>query len=132
MKWSQFLWDRNSGVLSWFVLAQDLSGVCNQHVICGCHHLKTWLGLEDSLSRWHIPMAIGKRPQYLVTWKFTLGCSVSTWHVLMMGNLRARDLREKNKEASTTRYLCSTSHTVISALFVRSDSQGPAHTEGNN
>lgn len=41
---------RESGTwkqLSWVVLAQGLSGACDQYVTWGRCHLKAWLGLRD-------------------------------------------------------------------------------------
>ena len=61
-----------------------------QNISWGCSHLRAWLRLENQLPLWLTYMAIGRRPQFLITWASSYDCLsvLMTWQ---LGFPRVRD-----------------------------------------
>lgn len=69
--------------------------------VCICKHLTSFLGLEDPLPRWLIPMVLGRTPGPLLTWaegfsSLCIGLSMGPEcsYEMASGSTRGSDLRE--------------------------------------
>lgn len=97
--------------------AQDLSRGFSQHYP-GCSHLKALLGLEDPLIIWVTHLAVGRRPQSLITQAFP-------WVCLSSSRCGSSDFpqyqwsKSENKKAAAVPFMTSSykSHTDTSAIF---------------
>ena len=75
--------------------------VCVCVCVCIYKHLTSFLGLEDPLPRWLIPMVLGRTPGSLLTWaegfsSLCIGLSMcpECSYEMASGSTRGSDLRE--------------------------------------
>lgn len=85
--------------LAWRVLAQGLLFGCSQGISWGCRYLKALLQVEDLLLKMFTHVAVGRRPQFLTTWVFLLGCPrvFVMWYLIFPKNSDLRERKESKK-----------------------------------
>lgn len=96
------------------VLVQEYSSNWSQDIDYGYSHLKARLRLESVLTRWLIPMAIGKRSQFLAGyWQgVSVPCHIDlsielleSHHDLVAGFPQPSDPRKKSKKKTTMSFM---------------------------